>query len=72
MTGVQTCALPIYGKEFMGANSLIQGTLEDGSQVEALLQINPKSQSGETIRIQAPIEKIHCFSGTGLRLDTAL
>ena len=68
----QGLALHVHGKEFMGANSLIQGTLEDGSQVEALLQINPISQSGETIRIQAPIEKIHCFSRTGLRLDTAL
>jgi len=65
-------ALQVHSTEYMGAHSLIQGNLKDGSRVEALLSATALPKQGESIHLQVPAANLHCFSSTGQRLESSV
>jgi ABC-type sugar transport system ATPase subunit len=63
--------LLVHTTEYMGAHSLVQGTLKNGAPLEALLSVTVLPKQGESIHLQVPVEKFHCFSSEGQRLENA-
>jgi ABC-type sugar transport system ATPase subunit len=55
--------------EYMGASSLLQGTLNDGTRIEVLLQQALHVQRGEQVHLQIDVDKLHAFDARGQRLE---
>ena len=64
----QGLALTLRAAEYMGANSLVQGDLADGTRIETLIE-GPAPGIGQTLWLQADAHHIHAFDAQGLRLE---
>ncbi|MDH4377589.1 MAG: sn-glycerol-3-phosphate ABC transporter ATP-binding protein UgpC [Ramlibacter sp.] len=64
----QGLALTLRAAEYMGANSLVQGDLADGTRIETLIE-GPAPGIGQTLWLQADVHHIHAFDAQGLRLE---
>ncbi len=59
----------ITGVEFLGGQSLLQGTLADGSRLEALLTDAPVLERGQRVNLAPDLRHLHAFDAQGQRLD---
>ena len=64
----QGLALTLRAAEYMGANSLVQGDLADGTRIETLIE-GPAPGIGQTLWLRADAHQVHAFDAQGLRLE---
>ena len=62
-------AVDVTGVEFLGGQSLLQGTLADGSRLEALLTDAPPLERGQRVRLEPDLRHLHAFDAKGQRLE---
>jgi multiple sugar transport system ATP-binding protein len=55
--------------EYMGATSLLQGKLSDGTHVEVMLSEALAVKRGDQMSLQLDIGKLHAFNAQGLRIE---
>ncbi len=63
----QGLAVQVRAAEYLGANSLVQGQLADGTRIETLLD-GAAPAVGQALWLQADAAHIHQFDAQGLRL----
>jgi ABC-type sugar transport system ATPase subunit len=64
----QGLALALRAAEYLGANSLVQGELADGTRIETLIE-GAAPGIGQTLWLQADAQHVHAFDAQGLRLE---
>ncbi len=64
----QGLALTLRAAEYLGANSLVQGDLADGTRIETLIE-GAAPGIGQTLWLQADAQHVHAFDAQGLRLE---
>ncbi len=65
----QGLALTLRAAEYLGANSLVQGELADGTRIEILIE-GAAPGIGQTLWLQADAQHVHAFDAQGLRLES--
>ena len=63
-------AVTVKNTEYMGAQTLLQGLLANGTKVEALLQNITPPAVNQTLHLKATAKHIHSFDGQGLALES--
>jgi multiple sugar transport system ATP-binding protein len=58
----------VHQAEYMGATSLLQGTLQDGTRIEVLMQQASNLQKGVRMELMFDTERLHGFDAQGLRV----
>ncbi len=63
---------PLYLKvaqvEQLGSTSILHGSVVEGTPFELILAGQTRIQRGDTVRLSAPPEHLHCFDTAGLRI----
>jgi multiple sugar transport system ATP-binding protein len=65
----QGLQLTVSQAEYMGASSLLQGTLHDGTRIEVMLQQDLQVQRGAQIGLLLDADKLHAFDAQGRRIE---
>jgi ABC-type sugar transport system ATPase subunit len=60
--------LTVQQFEYMGASSLLQGTLTDGTRIEVLLQQAVMLQRGDVVKLVMDAAKLHSFDASEQRI----
>jgi ABC-type sugar transport system ATPase subunit len=60
--------LTVQQFEYMGASSLLQGTLADGTRIEVLLQQAVTLQRGDVVKLVVDAAKLHSFDASEQRI----
>ncbi len=60
--------LTVHQAEYMGATSLLQGTLDDGTRIEVLMQQALNLQKGARMELVLATDWLHGFDAQGLRV----
>jgi ABC-type sugar transport system ATPase subunit len=60
--------LTVQQFEYMGASGLLQGTLEDGTRIEVLLQQAVMLQRGDVVKLVVDAAKLHSFDASEQRI----
>jgi ABC-type sugar transport system ATPase subunit len=66
----QGLVLTVSQAEYMGATSLLQGSLPDGTRIEVLLQQTLNIQAGTTVELVLNPHKLHCFNAQDQRIES--
>jgi multiple sugar transport system ATP-binding protein len=62
--------LTVQQFEYMGASSLLQGTLSDGTRIEVLLQQAVTLQRGDVVKLVVDASKLHSFDANERRITS--
>ncbi len=69
---VKGFVLTVSGVEFLGGQSLVQGTLGEGIKAEALLAEAPALSRGDPLRLHVLPRHLHVFDAGGQRLSQGM
>ena len=58
----------VRSTEYMGSNSLLQGQLQDGTAIEAILNGAGAPERGQAVWLQAAASQVHAFGKDGVAL----
>lgn len=62
--------LTVNQAEYMGATSLLQGSLPDGTRIEVLLQHALNIQAGAIVELVLNPQNLHCFNAQDQRIES--
>ncbi|WP_367848396.1 ABC transporter ATP-binding protein [Rhodoferax sp. WC2427] len=60
--------LQVAQVEQLGSTSILHGSVVEGTPFELILPGQTRIQRGDTVRVTAPPEHLHCFDAHGLRI----
>jgi ABC-type sugar transport system ATPase subunit len=61
--------LAVDQAEYMGATSLLQGSLPDGTRIDVMLQQALNIQRGASVELVLDTHRLHCFDAQDQRIE---